>query len=192
MKTSAIGVSVVLLGITLLPATAAFHSTVDCSASGAGDESCSSTNSCNYDQEIGVHAYTEDGTADTIHGEFTCSEADARCTENDASCFKESGNVAGSSGVGNCSGYVEENWDSWNTFKLECFIVSSSSSSSSPSPSVLPDPLSLTRSSPAFTGWALQAHSTGDVVGSYCEDGICEPVPAECSLLGSQLHCWIV
>ncbi len=189
MKTTATIVSVMLVGFAFVPIAGASHATVDCDASGWGDESCSSTSACNYDEKIGVHAYAADGGANEVYGLFTCSNARAECNEFDGSCSDISSDLAGFSGVGNCNGWIEDNSTDWNTFKLECFIYPSGTNlASSPSPGLLP---ALDPSSPA-TGWTLTAHSTGDVVGSFCDDGVCHPAPADCVDLGSRLTCWIV
>jgi hypothetical protein len=193
MNTTSICVAVALFGFAFVPLASATHSSVDCDASGWGDESCSSTNSCNYDQRIGVHAYASDGQADKVHGEFACSYATASCTEKDGDCGDISDSLAGASGVGNCSGYIEDSGGDWNTFNLECFITSGTDTVTQGSGDpILPSPIRPDHTTEAFTRFRLEATPTGTALGMSCVDGACHPVPATCIDQGPTMKCQIV
>ena len=191
MNKKATVTSLLMLGFAFSPSAAGTHSSVDCSSSGWGDESCSDIENCNSDVKLGVHAYADDGQADKVHGEWTCSFASVSCTEFDGSCAAVSATTAGQSGTSTCSGFIEDSPFDWNTFKLECFWVGGGSSPS-PAPSLLPDPLRPTGGHDVFTGMTLEATPDGTAVGSWCDRGVCVPMPAACVAVGDKMHCAIL
>jgi hypothetical protein len=188
MELKATTASILLLGVVFVPAAAATHSSVDCSASGWGDESCSSTNACNYDERIGVHAYADDGQADKVHGEFHCGGVTASCTEHDGNCSDVPLDTAVSSGTGNCSGYIEDSSYDWSTFKLECFIWDSTSSTSQSGAAPVVSPLTG-NAHDAYSGIVLETTAEGATTALSCEAGQCAPIPAQCVDLGTLVKC---
>lgn len=166
---------------------------VTCGSSGFGDESCSTPVNCASGASLQVQASVDE--TGWVNGKNQCSDKTASCSGS-LSCSGSASGQTSQAGSGSCSGSGNGGW--WTVLYVACTGVIQESS---PLQDLLGSYLRTTGMAGGLTpelsgilagvsdhsAWILG--SGGVTIGVACNDGACVPVPAVCTVLGSEWSC---